>query len=580
VWIATQEGRKIHDFEVPGLVTSVDTSKHRFSMAFLSDEKRLLIVAADGHLYLLDPGAERILAEGRLGDVPQGPLSMPAARDRFAIATEKPGGFEDHVEVWRIDPLERISDWSGKDHNPCLRGRSVSFSADGERMAVAHLHEGVRICTKYSSLVSKRHDLKDAGLAPTQLRFAAHGSRLVVQGLYGETRVYDAESAATLASLRTYGRDVDYALLSPNGNLVVTGLSGAGTRIWDLGRGVDDTATDELRERPKTDARLSQSLSPDGRTLVYASSTREVWRLDAELRPQRIDLARSGVIEENSMPAHVSWDATGVRFVVVPPKGAPALVDAKSWTATELPFVEKPERVATDSAGRFVAYNQLHGGLRVCDTSKLPARANAAPSTATLCKRHINYDHYLYDLALSPDGQLLAALGSASLDETDLLVWDRVSGKVVLKVRGDKSQPRHVVFSALGRHLAATAENDGTLASWEITRSGNAWSFQQRPSIRDAGKTWDIAISADGRLLASWGLEDAVKLWDAETGALIRSIHGGVGHEGAAAFIGDTNQFVRLSGGLHKHACRACRPVAELLKEARRDLLAIPTTGN
>ena len=53
------------------------------------------------------------------------------------------------------------------------------------------------------------------------------------------------------------------------------------------------------------------------------------------------------------------------------------------------------------------------------------------------------------------------------------------------------------------------------------------------------GAVWGVALSGDGRLLASGGLDGAVWLWEAPSGQLLATMHGHTGPVAGVALSGD-----------------------------------------
>jgi WD40 repeat protein len=122
------------------------------------------------------------------------------------------------------------------------------------------------------------------------------------------------------------------------------------------------------------------------------------------------------------------------------------------------------------------------------------------------------------DLALHPSGKYLAAADTSS---ATLQVWDTETGKPVL------TRPNvgpAVAFSRDGKYLAS--------ATWKPGPRGEAlpdqpsavkvWEFPGGKEVANleghAGTVFALAFAADGKRLASAGLDRTVKVWDLTTG--------------------------------------------------------------
>jgi WD40 repeat protein len=73
-----------------------------------------------------------------------------------------------------------------------------------------------------------------------------------------------------------------------------------------------------------------------------------------------------------------------------------------------------------------------------------------------------------------------------------------------------------VALSADGK-LVASGGGDGTVRLWE-TRTGVPVAVLEGHT----GGVWGVALSADGRLAASGGYDGTVRLWEASTGMFLR----------------------------------------------------------
>jgi WD40 repeat protein len=168
------------------------------------------------------------------------------------------------------------------------------------------------------------------------------------------------------------------------------------------------------------------------------------------------------------------------------------------------------------------------------------------------------HTHFVYGVSFSPDGRYLA---SSSEDRT-VRIWDTQSGEETCTLKGHTDRVESVCFSPEGRRLAS-ASADGTVKVWDAHAGQEPRTFQVRAKIlcfspdgqRLAGiphanvstaKIWDVStgqevvclekhsslrltsvcFSPDGSQLTSGYDDGSVRIWDAQTGRLIRSLEG------------------------------------------------------
>ncbi len=119
----------------------------------------------------------------------------------------------------------------------------------------------------------------------------------------------------------------------------------------------------------------------------------------------------------------------------------------------------------------------------------------------------------------SPDGARLALIENGRVGT--VRVVDALSGRDLLRLTVHESLSQQPIFSSDGTTIAAGG--DGSIFQWDATTG--------RP-VRtiDSGGVATLAYSPNGRELASTQLSDPiVRIWDAATGHLVRTLQGHVG---------------------------------------------------
>jgi WD40 repeat protein len=145
-------------------------------------------------------------------------------------------------------------------------------------------------------------------------------------------------------------------------------------------------------------------------------------------------------------------------------------------------------------------------------------------------------------LAFTQDG---GRLGSAGEDGT-VRLWDLAAQREVLRLRGHTSSCQCLALSPDGWMLAS-ASLDGTIRLWDATPLTGKEGQGIRTFEEDNGEVWSVAISPDGRWIASSGQFDSVLIREASTGQAIQKLAAKMAGAFSVAFSPDGRRLAAVN---------------------------------
>jgi len=395
---------------------------------------------------------------------------------------------------------------------------SVAFSPDGTMLATA-TGSTVKLWD-----VASGNELRTLPASPVRtVAFSPDGRTLAASaGVAGqEIKLWDVESGNELHILTGHSNWINAVVFSPDGQTLASGSVDSTVRLWDVATGRQLRAfTGHTKEV------TSVAFSPDGRLLASASWDLTVKLWDVASGKELVSLTgHAGAVDSVAFSPDGTMLASGsgdqmrlwrIESGVAAPEPTPTLSPPVS-IVTPVPLSELA--ISPDNAGQVT---QLH--LLESDSVKQIVWSPGGKLLAIATYHIYLYDaqtlkqsyvidsvQWVYSIAFSPDGTLLAA---PSPDGVKL--WDTTGWGEVRTFAGSKGA-ESLAFSPDGTMLATAT--GGTVKLWDVA-SGN-----ELRTIPAGSSVNTVAFSPDGRTVASGGMGD-VKLWDAVSGNELHTLKG------------------------------------------------------
>ena len=435
------------------------------------------------------------------------PVSAIFSADGHRLAT---WAWDNVLRVWDLDTGASIAALEG--HTDGIS--SAAFSPDGTRVVSGSYDRTVRIWslgTRKTTTAVAQHEaeVNAVAFAPDGLRVASAGSDKVV-------RVWDV-TGRSLASLTGHDRSVTAVAFAPNGREMASGSEDRTIRVWDAetfaARGILNGHTDTI-------TRLA--FSTDGRRIVSGSADQTVRLWEPEtIRSEGILVSTGGEVRQIA----ISDDST--HAAVAQHDGAVRILSLSAMS---------PPLLCAGEPTSFLNGIAFGDGSRLLSTFWSLRVSSIRVSDLSTCKTLTTYGtRGAVVLARSPDGRRVAAGSSAGT----LDVWDLNTGQRIWQA-DQKGWIRALAYSPDGARVLGTIDRD--IHAWDADRHTRILTMTGHDADIKA-----LAVSRDGRWIASGSDDGTVRVWTASTGQAVATMRGHDAPVLAVAFSPDNTRLI--SGG-------------------------------
>ena len=404
---------------------------------------------------------------------------------------------------------------------------SVAFSPDGKRIVSGGFDRMVKVWDIATGKETLTITVQGRTNGVSSVAFSPDGKR-IASGSWKTVNVWDAVTGKE--TLRENFGDVSSVAFSADGKRIISGGGSNTVKVWDA-----VTGNETLTLKGHTNNVTSVAFSADGKQIVSGSwdETLKLW--DAATGKETLTLKG-----HTAAVSSVAFSPDGKRIISGSGDGFLNVWDAATGqeTLTLKAHTGGVNSVAFSPDGRRVVSGSSDDTVKVWDVA-------AHQETLTLAGRW-----KLSSVAFSPDSQRIVS-GSGDMfappldsgsNDTTVKVWDAATGQetLTLTLKGHTQQVRSVALSADGKQIAS-ASADKTVKLWNAATGKEMLTLKGHEDAVDT-----VSFSPDGKQIASGSADKTVRVWNAATGKETLALKG---HEDAVVSVSFSPDGERIVSG-------------------------------